>query len=223
MKITSFLLLPILAMIPSCSTPDSFDENGIYEPPQSSKDGKFVNVEKYDSSILVDLRYKTPQNFAKRSLYQKDMPAVLRDSTAHRLAYASRLLKDDGLRLKVWDAYRPHSTQVALWEASGKDPSFVANPHHSTSKHSHGVAVDVTLVKLDGSAVPMPTKFDDFSEKASSEYIHEDEAVRTNLNLLQEAMRKAGFKAIQSEWWHFTDIDHKHFSHIPELKDVPNR
>eukprot|EP00112_Aurelia_sp_Birch-Aquarium-sp1_P008491 Seg19365.1 transcript_id=Seg19365.1/GoldUCD/mRNA.D3Y31 product="D-alanyl-D-alanine dipeptidase" protein_id=Seg19365.1/GoldUCD/D3Y31 len=206
----------------SCSSPDSFDANGIYTPKKSAMSGKksFVDVRKFDSSILVDLKYKTADNFTGRPLYRKDMPALLRVSTARRLAHANRLLKEDGLRIKVWDAYRPHATQVELWEASGKDPNFVANPHRTTSKHSHGVAVDVTLVKLDGSAVPMPTLFDDFTNKAASEYIHEEEDVRTNLHLLQEAMRRAGFKAIQSEWWHFTDKDHKLYPHAPPLEDI---
>ena len=113
------------------------------------------------------------------------------------------------MRLKILDGYRPPSVQRELWKVK-PDPRYVAHPDKG-SRHNRGAAVDVTLVKADGSEVPMPTAFDDFSEKAAADYAKLPAEVIKNRKLLQDAMTKHGFTILKAEWWHFDDSDWKSF------------
>ena len=174
-----------------------------------------VDLSVFAPEIGIDLRYRLTDNIAQRPLYHAKFPALLHRDTAKRLRHANRLLKKSGLRLVVWDAFRPHDTQLALWEASGHDDRYVANPYRNPSLHSHGCAVDVTLQYLDGRMAAVPTKFDDFSARAASDFVHSDPVVKENMRLLKDAMWAAGFGTLQHEWWHFMDKDYKNLPFIP--------
>jgi D-alanyl-D-alanine dipeptidase len=49
------------------------------------------------------------------------------------------------------------------------DERYVANPAKG-SRHNRGAAVDLTLVDQNGQELPMPTPFDDFTDKAHRDY-----------------------------------------------------
>jgi D-alanyl-D-alanine dipeptidase len=164
-----------------------------------------ILISEVDSSIAVDLRYTRDSAIAKKPLYRSNMPALLRPETAVRLRKANDYVKMHGYRIKVWDAYRPPSAQLVLWEASGQDDRFVANPYSKPSQHSCGTAVDVTLVTKSGEPVEMPTGFDSFTPQAAAAYRHPDPEVQKRKEILQAAMMKAGFFRLPNEWWHFTD------------------
>ncbi len=216
--------LASLTMFNSCSSyelPIHLDTRGFFIPPSAETIPTnrlgLTDVNILDRSIVVDLKYKTNDNFTKKPIYPKDFPALLRPNTAARLAYANLLLREQGFRIKIWDAYRPEYAQIALWEASGKDPQYVANPYTNPSLHTHGVAVDVTLVHSDGSPAKMPTKFDDFSKRAGSNFYQTDPIVRRNIGILKGAMRKSGFQYIHAEWWHFIDHEYKKYDLIKNI------
>ena len=198
-------ILSLLIMLNSCSN-STKNYHGM------------VNIKHIDPSIQVDLRYKTANNITKKPLYPSNMPALLRPATAKRLAVASKLVKESGYRLKIWDAYRPQSAQIALWDASGHNSNFVADPYKNPSLHTHGVAVDLTLAFPDGTPALMQTDFDEFSKKASPHYSHPNPLVRRNLRILKDAMDQAGFQYIHAEWWHFLDKDYKQYSIIPSIQ-----
>ena len=63
------------------------------------------------------------------------------------------------------------------------------------------------MVAADGSIIPMPTEFDDFSLKADRDYsdIEDEDAVK-NVLILQNAMENNGFTAYQGEWWDYSDM-----------------
>jgi len=216
--------LACLIMLNSCTStyefPISLTWQGILIPPATenipqNKEG-LTEISSIDPSIIIDLKYKTSDNFTGKAIYPKSFKAVLRPKTAVRLAYANQLLKEKGFRIKVWDAYRPQYAQIALWEASGRNPTYVADPHTKPSLHTYGAAVDLTLVDLDGNPVKMPTKFDDFSKNAATDVYHTDPVIRENLATLKLAMRKAGFQYIFAEWWHFLDHQYEEYEPIPD-------
>ena len=125
-----------------------------------------VDVRAVDPTILVDLRYATPDNITGRALYPPDMPALVRPTTANRLARAQIYLRARHFGLKIWDAYRPLAAQLELWKMS-HNGSFVADPQNGNgSLHSWGVAVDATLVDELGREVALPAKFDEFNTAA---------------------------------------------------------
>ncbi len=171
--------------------------------PSTSPDD-FVLVTEYIPDISIDLRYATDNNFTGQVIYGFT-DAYLRYGTVQKLAEAQASLRELGYSLKIWDAFRPTSAQWKLWEVC-PDAQYVANPTKGYSSHSRGNTVDVTLVDNDGSDVPMPTAFDDFSPLADRDYsdITNETAVK-NAELLEAVMKDAGFKPYSGEWWHFSD------------------
>jgi len=161
----------------------------------------FTNVQALDPSIIVDLRYATTDNFTHQVIYDF-ATAIARTGTAKKLAKASELLRSQGYRLKVWDAYRPVSAQERLYDVY-PDPSFVAKPNPNFS-HQKGVTFDVTLCDASGRELEMQTEFDDISVAAHREF------TRTPLQekhsqILDESMQSAGFFGYENEWWDYRD------------------
>lgn len=158
--------------------------------------------------LVLDIRYARRDNAFETAFYP--FPAAyMRRSAALKVARAADSLRRRGLRLKVFDAYRPLSVQRLMWEAL-PDARFVADPYHG-GPHNRGAAVDVTLVG-EGGELEMPSDFDDFSAKASHHSPFAAPAARRNLAVLREAMEGAGMAALPEEWWHYYD---------PLLKDAP--
>ena len=168
------------------------------------KNTDFVLVLDYIPDIEVELVYATDKNFTGQVIYDSD-DAWLRYGTVKKLKKAQEKLKKQGVRLKVWDAFRPVSAQFRLWEVC-PDPRFVSDPTKVFSSHSRGNTVDVTLVDMDGNELEMPTGFDDFTPLADREYsdVRSKAAVR-NARLLERVMKECGFKPYSGEWWHFSD------------------
>lgn len=179
-----------------------------------------IAIAEVDPTIAVDLRYTRGSAIASRPLYAANMPALLRPETAARLRKANELVKRHGYRIQVWDAYRPPSAQLILWEASGHDDRYVANPYRNPSQHSCGTAVDVTLVTPDGSPVEMPTGFDSFTPEAAAAYRHPDPAIQKRKEILQAAMFQAGFFRLPNEWWHFTDRRFRDYPQTIALSEI---
>ena len=173
-----------------------------------------VDITKLDSTIIIDLRYATADNFLGDTLYSANI-CLLRKAVAERLVKVHHYLREKGLGLKIWDGYRPLSVQKKMWEKL-PDSKFVANPKYG-SNHNRGAAVDVTLVDLKGNELEMPTGFDDFTKNAHIECTNISEDAKKNRRVLQQAMIKYGFKTINSEWWHFNDKDIKKYS----VMDIP--
>lgn len=181
-------------------------------------ESEFVDVKSVDPTILVELRYATPNNFTRRPLYRADMPAMVRLSVARRLAVAQKFLEKRGYGLKIWDAYRPKAAQAQLWTAIGNH-AYVADPKDGIgSMHTRGAAVDVTLVDGSGKEVPMPTEFDNFTPAAMIDYRGRSPVVRSNLKMLQKAMAHAGFYGLRTEWWHFCASDWTTYQPVPEIQ-----
>ena len=168
------------------------------------EDDEYVLVNKYIPDIYVELMYATDNNFTGVRIYGFT-DAYLRYGTVKKLANVQKELKEQGYSLKIWDAYRPFEAQQKLWEVY-PDPNYVANPANGMKKHNLGGTVDITMVAADGSIIPMPTEFDDFSLKADRNYsdIDNEEAVN-NVMILQNAMENNGFTGYQGEWWDYSD------------------
>lgn len=154
--------------------------------------------------IAVDMRYAGPRNRLGRALYPSAACLAL-PGVARRLARAQESLAARGLRLLVWDAYRPLSVQRALWAAC-PDERFVAPPERG-SRHNRGAAVDATLALPDGRALAMPCDFDDFGPEAARRVPGRAPELAERVDALTGAMEGAGFTGLDAEWWHFDDPD----------------
>jgi D-alanyl-D-alanine dipeptidase len=179
-----------------------------------------VDIRSVDPTILIELRYATSRNITGHTLYPAEMPALVRPTTAARLARAQEFLRRRHYGLKIWDAYRPLAAQMELWQRT-HDGTFVADPLTGNgSLHTWGVAVDATLVDETGREVAMPTAFDEFTTEAKLHYHGDDPLVKRNLKILQAAMRQGGFYGMRSEWWHFVAYDWKKYAPIREAKKI---
>lgn len=164
-----------------------------------------VRVKDIDDTIIIDLKYATQDNFTGKIVYPFKT-CLLRKETAEKLSKANRQLSESNYRIKIYDGYRPPYAQEIFWNLIG-DERFVANPNKGGSIHSRGGAVDVTIVDKNGNELEMPSKFDDFTEKASRKNGTMSVIVCQNLNLLTSAMKENGFDCIDTEWWHYNDIE----------------
>jgi D-alanyl-D-alanine dipeptidase len=163
-----------------------------------------VDVRSVDPTIMVELRYAGRNNLLGHPLYPFGTRAVARPEVASALARAQAFLRRYQYGLKIWDAYRPVAVQAKLWEAS-HNGDFVANPEIGAgSLHSWGIAVDATLVDSWNNPVRMPCDFDDFTPAAMWSYVGPSPEIRAHVRLLQNAMLRAGFWGLRTEWWHYT-------------------
>ncbi len=175
-----------------------------------------------DASALVpdavlDLRYATARNVVGRPLYPAGARCLLQPKVAERLAQAAAALRAQGLRLRLYDCYRPLSVQKLLFEKESR-PGFVADPYHGGSHHNRGGAVDAGLAGPGGEELELPTDFDEFSPRASAHAVNGvSAAARAHREALRAAMVAAGFEPSRSEGWHFSAPE----AHGAPLLDVP--
>lgn len=174
------------------------------QPMPEPQDGELVRVVDYIPSVRQELAYATKNNFTGKRIYDFT-DAYLRYGTIKKLKKAAEELEQLGYGILIWDGFRPVSAQAMLWEA-WPDPAYVSHPVTGTRAHCRGNAVDMTLVDLQtGEKLEMPTEFDDFSAKADRDYSDCTEEAADNARLLEDVMKKWGFKPYGAEWWHFTD------------------
>lgn len=178
-------------------------ESGDLPEAQEPSDEDLVLVKDYIPTIYIELRYAAENNFTGQVIYDFEEPQ-LRYGTVKKLVKVQEELLEKGFSLKIWDGYRPVEAQFKLWEVC-PDGNFVADPTKGFSSHSRGNTLDVTLVLADGTEIQMPTDFDDFSAKADRDYSDVEGEALENVELLEDAMERHGFKGYKKEWWHFSD------------------
>lgn len=166
----------------------------------AAQEQSFIEVIVVNPNIQLDIRYATENNFLNRAVYPQARCFVLYP-VALKLDSIQKELESIGLGLKIFDGYRPLSVQKQMWEIL-PDDRYVANPQNG-SRHNRGAAVDVSLVDSSGLELPMPTAFDDFTEKAAHDYDDLPAEVRRNRWILKTIMEKYSFAPIKSEWWHY--------------------
>ena len=172
------------------------------------KQAGLVEPTQLDSSLVLDIRYATSNNFAGRQVYPSPR-CYLREDIARRLLAVQKQLRAKGLGLKVYDCYRPFSVQEEFWRIM-PDQRYVMQPTRDengrmvkSSRHNRGAAVDVTLVDKAGRELAMPTEYDDFTEKAHRGSPLASSQARKNSAQLEKAMVAQGFDPLPTEWWHF--------------------
>ena len=167
-----------------------------------------------------DIRYFSSNNFTGKKINGYQAPvAYMTKEALKALSIAADDLRKQGYRLLIWDTYRPQKAvdNFVKWINDPNDigdKSFYPTLEKSNllegnyiaekSGHTRGSTVDLTLIKKDGSFVDMGGTFDLFNEISHPDYKKLTRAQKKNRKILHDAMVKAGFKGIDSEWWHFT-------------------
>jgi len=180
----------------------------------------FDKIHNVIDDAVFDLRYYSAYNFTGSKIRGYKAPvAYMTKEALQALAKAAADLRKQGYRILVWDAYRPQKavTHFVEWINDPSDEciksfypelektDLVAGNYIATrSGHSRGSTIDLTIIKQDGSFVDMGGTFDLFSEISHPNYGKLTAEQKRNRKILRDAMIKAGFKGISSEWWHFT-------------------
>ena len=181
----------------------------------------FVYLKDIDSSIEIDVRYATTNNFVGKKVdgyHAKKIVITRRAAVA--LKKVQEDLKEDGYGLKVFDAYRPQRAvnHFMRWVRDRNDQETKARYYPDIDKstlrgggyisgrssHSRGSTVDLTLVKLGGGEVDMGTRFDYFGPESSHGSTAVTAEQRANRKTLRAAMNRRGFASYHQEWWHYT-------------------
>ena len=175
-------------------------------PPVALREGTapdLVELTALDSTIRLDIRYASTNNFMGAAMYSQAR-AFLQRPAAEALVRAHRALAREGYGLLIHDAYRPWYVTWMFWEATpDSQRPFVANPA-TGSRHNRGAAVDLTLFEwATGRAVRMPSGYDEFTDRAYAEYPGGSPAERARRALLRRALEAEGFVVNPTEWWHF--------------------
>lgn len=161
-----------------------------------------VELLAFDDSFIIDQKYATTDNFTGVQQYDREL-CLVNEDIVDMLITANRLAKENGVQLKIWDAYRPISVQQALHDSAPEELAAYVPAPSPYSMHARGITVDVTLCDKYGNELYMPTKFDDFSEAAHYDYLDLKDDQIQNRELLNSIMTLAGFQQSELEWWHF--------------------
>ena len=180
----------------------------------------FVPVYTVVDDAAYDIRYYSSNNFTGNRIKGYKAPvAYMTKESAKALSKAAEDLRKQGYRLLIWDTYRPQKAvynfvewinnpnddgDKAFYPDLRKSDLLKGNYIAEKSGHTRGSTVDLTLIKKDGSFVDMGGTFDLFSEISHPDYKKLTREQKKNRKILHDAMIKAGFKGLDSEWWHFT-------------------
>ena len=182
----------------------------------------FVVLADYVPAIVQEIRYHSTYNFIGDRIDGYEEPcALLTIEAARALKAVSSELLVQGLRLKVFDAYRPATAvrHFVLWGIEDTDirmkPYFYPDLMKQDlfeqgyiakqSSHSRGSAVDLTLLDMQtGRELDMGSPFDFFGEISHPDSQAVTPAQYENRQTLRKAMLRNGFAPLECEWWHFT-------------------
>lgn len=197
---------PVFRIAPRRPVTDLRREARTAVPPAEAPDllpPDLVDVQSLDSTIRLDVRYASADNFLGEPVYASAR-AYLQRPAAEALVRAHRGLAAAGYGLLIHDAYRPWHISWVFWEATADSlRQFVADPVQG-SRHNRAAAVDLTLYdRATGQPVTMPSGYDEFSARAHPGYPGGTSRQRWLRDLLRGAMEAQGFRVYEYEWWHF--------------------
>ncbi len=146
--------------------------------------------------VDIEIAYATADNFTGEPVYSRP-GCYLHEIAAHHLRIAVDLAAEIGLRLKIFDAFRPLEAQWVLWNHT-PDPDFLADPRRG-SPHSRGVA------------------FTPLSHHGNTGVSAD---AQRNRHLLMGIMTTAGWDFYRNEWWHYQLFDARQYPLFSD-RDLP--
>ncbi len=174
-----------------------------YQQVRADSFQRMIEIKTFIPTIFYDLRYATKNNFTGTKLYRGGKETFARLAVVRALQKVQNDLNQQGYGLKIYDAYRPYSVTEKMWDLI-HDERYVANPKNG-SGHNRGLAIDLTIITLkDRNELNMGTGFDNFTDSAHQSFRALPADVLANRKLLKEIMERNGFKALDTEWWHYS-------------------
>lgn len=182
----------------------------------------YVDAARIVPGLAVDMRYAGENNFIGRRIegYVASTCLLTREA-AEALRQVQTKMNAEGLRLKVFDCYRPQRAvaDFVAWAKDLGDQKRKAQHYPNVDKsklfelgyiaersgHSRGSTVDLTIVDArTGAELDMGSAYDLFDPVSWPSDTSVPAIAQRNRARLQEAMKEAGFRPLKEEWWHFT-------------------
>ena len=178
-----------------------------YESTEYSNDS--VDLSQYD--IKISMKLSTSETSIGEPFYSKNLCMLQYDIIA-KLKKAVDQFKKDGYTVVIYDAYRPTSVQQR-WFNVVRVHKWVADPSIGMGGvHDRGTAIDMSLIDTKtGKELEMPTPMHTFTEESARSSKSMTETARKNMNYMLKVMQAAGFTYINSEWWHFQDVNTQYY------------
>lgn len=144
----------------------------------------FVDLSEFAPDVILEIRYYSDYNFVGRRIAGYEEPcALMTREAALALKAVAEDVKEQGYKLKIYDAYRPQMAVDYFVEWAGDLDDIRMKPYFypetdkevlfeegyiaSRSGHSKGSTVDLTLVDIaTGKEVDMGSSFDYFGSKS---------------------------------------------------------
>lgn len=180
-----------------------------------------VEITEKNFDVILDLRYAGVNNVCGQKLYSQPI-CYLSEPAVEGLQKAISYAKNLGLKIKIWDGFRPMEVQKFMYDKfPSEDPNggFISNPKTGVTPHCRGVALDLTLCDLDGNELPMGTDFDDFSKLAFHRCSEISLTAQKNRLILLGIMTLAGFDFYSMEWWHYQLFNARQYPIIETPRD----
>jgi len=172
--------------------------------------------------VTIDLRYFSRNNFVGEFIdgYEEANMLMTRE-TAAALIPVENQLRAMGLGLKIFDAYRPQQAvdHFVRWAEDLDDTRMKYRYYPNVDKanlfsdgyiaarsgHSRGSTVDLTIIdRATGDELDMGTPWDFFDLRSWPSSTEVSATQRANRMLLRTLIIEAGFRPLETEWWHFT-------------------
>ncbi|MBR1948773.1 MAG: D-alanyl-D-alanine carboxypeptidase family protein [Alphaproteobacteria bacterium] len=178
---------------------------------------KFI-CEIEDLPVMVEISQADNISFNNRYTSVKTIRKYI-----YEMLLKAKLNLPEGYNFVIYEAYRPLSSQIALWnEVVAKEKNnhpekdinsedfialcnkFVANPYRQGSGHQSGAAIDVSLVDDKGKEHDMGGTVRGFDNTAEFDCPNISKEARNNREILKKALEEVGFVNYPSEWWHYS-------------------
>jgi zinc D-Ala-D-Ala dipeptidase len=182
-----------------------------------------VDIEQVIPDVALDIRYAGANNFVGMPIEGYEAPkCFLLAQAAAALARAEAALRERGLRLKIFDCYRPVRAvkQFVRWAEDLQDERMKAQFYPKLDKsqllgeyiapvsgHSRAATLDLTLLSCERTSceeLDMGTPFDFFDVRAHTDFADVTPEQRKNRDRLRQALQAEGFENYAAEWWHYT-------------------
>ena len=171
-----------------------------------------IEITQNEFDIELDIRYATTNNFTGKILYDKPTCFLHKDAIL-ALKKAIILAREQNLKFKIFDSFRPISAQQKMFDYF-PDTNYVSHPQKGSVAHCRGVAIDLTLIDSAGKELNMGTEFDDFSSNSHHGCTNLSQEYQKNRYLLLGIMLSSGWDFFINEWWHYQLFNIRSYSVI---------
>ena len=171
-----------------------------------SRDEDFASLDLNGVDFVISMKLSTDGTSIGEPFYHRNLCLVQYDLLPMMRKAAERF-REDGYTIVIYDAYRPTSVQQRWFDVI-RVHKWVADPSIGMGGvHDRGTAVDISLIDRNGNLLEMPTPMHTFTEESARNSTTMTQTARDNMNYMLSVMQDCGFAYINSEWWHFQDVN----------------